>query len=741
MLEVAAADLRPAQAQALRYSGGRMAISAAPGSGKTFILTQLVVHLVADLGVRADEILVLTYMRSAALTFRARTAAELARRNLSARGFLACTIHSFCQRVLRYDSERGAALDDTFSGGSEVFGGGEFSVMAEAEKFALLRRGLEQYLLVPAAADAFRKRSPDREAEDRKRDAIAAAAKAISAAKQARRPLDHLVSALGSAPEIGFMARFYREQQDALNLVDFDDLLVAAVDRLRAAPALLAHFRATFRYLLEDEAQDSTPVQNELLELLAGPDGNLVRVGDPNQAIMSSFTNSAPGLFRAFCDHTPPAAKIAMSESSRSAMPIIALANRLVEFASLHPDAQVSQAFAGDPIGPATAGPRNPDAATARLGWATYEGKDYELAGVVSEVRQHLRENPGDTCAILCVNNSMIRAADGGGYLSAARATGVEVFNDEDAQASRPPSLALLRHALALLQIGPPQSREAAVDRLLDLAEALAKSRGLALASRRKLAQAAGQLGLRCLVSPRGRLRPARPPEATETDYLLLVEAAEALERLLSLRHLPLGDLLVSAAAIMEPGNPEALLLASKIGSLARAGVAQAPGGQLRPAIRSAGATIRAASGLLAELEQTGRAAKLLADGGETKPPGPGQVVITTLHRSKGAEFDAVWIPNLGYGLGAGKSNFPWDLSEVRLFDEAAVLAERLARGEAGGDAGLLDYRREFAAERLRLLYVGITRARKRLSLSCYAFGRGPAAPAHVLALAGDCAR
>ena len=291
------------------------------------------------------------------------------------------------------------------------------------------------------------------------------------------------------------------------------------------------------------------------------------------------------------------------------------------------------------------------------------------------------------------------------------------------------------------LQIGPPQSREAAVDRLLDLAEALAKSRGLALASRRKLAQAAGQLGLRCLVSPRGRLRPARPPEATETDYLLLVEAAEALERLLSLRHLPLGDLLVSAAAIMEPGNPEALLLASKIGSLARAGVAQAPGGQLRPAIRSAGATIRAASGLLAELEQTGRAAKLLADGGETKPPGPGQVVITTLHRSKGAEFDAVWIPNLGYGLGAGKSNFPWDLSEVRLFDEAAVLAERLARGEAGGDAGLLDYRREFAAERLRLLYVGITRARKRLSLSCYAFGRGPAAPAHVLALAGDCAR
>lgn len=733
MTAVVSPDLRPAQAQALAYRDGRLAISAAPGSGKTFILTQLVVHLVADLGVRPDQILVLTYMRSAALTFRARAAAELARRNLSARGLLACTIHSFCQRILRLDAERSAGLDDA----------ADFSVMAEAEQFALLRRGLEAYLQEPAAADAFRRRSRDRDPEDRMRDAVVAAARAISAGKQARRPLAELVTVLGAAPEIGFMARFYQAQQAVSRVLDFDDLLVSAVDRLASDAALLAHFRATYRYLLEDEAQDSTPVQNHLLELLAGPDGNLVRVGDPNQAIMSSFTNSSPGLFRDFCAATPT---IAMSESSRSAVPILSLANHLVEFSRLHPDPAVAAAFAGEPIRPATAGPRNPDPAGARLAWAVYESKEHELAGVVADLRQHLKERPADTCAILCVSNAMIRGADGGGYLAALRAAGLDVFNDESSQAARPPSLALLKHALALLHVGPPGARDSAIETLVDLADALARSRGLRLSSRGKVEDAAREIGMRGLVAPRGRLRPARPHGVAEADYLLLVEAAEAAERLLALRNLPLADLLLSAAAILEPRNPDALLLAGKIGRLAALpGEDRLPGGHRvadragATALRSAGGTVRAAVELLAELERTGKAAKLLADAGDTKVPGPGQVVVTTLHRSKGAEYDAVWIPNLG--LAFEKSNFPWDMGEVRVFDEPAILAERLARGEAAGDEGLREYRREFVAERLRLLYVGVTRAKKRLSLSCYAFGKGPAAPAHVLALAERCAQ
>lgn len=706
--------LRPAQARALAYTGGRMAISAAPGAGKTYILTRLVVRLVADLGVRPGRILVLTYMRSAALTFRARVAAELAKRHLPATGLLACTIHSFCQRVLRHEADRSAGLDEP----------GEFRVISEAEQLTILRRGLDQYLRAPEAAQALQRRSPDRDPEESRREITEAARRVISAGKQARRPLPDLLAALDEAPEIAYLTRLYHERQQAERLLDFDDLLVSAVDRLESDPGLLAHYRSTFEYLLEDEAQDSTPIQNRLLELLAGPDGNLVRVGDPNQAIMSSFTNSAPTLFRDFCARTPT---IAMTESSRSAAPILELANRLVAFSRLHPDPVISGAFSGEPIQPASAGPRNPDAAASGLSWSVYESREHEIAGVVADVRKHLEVHPNRTCAILCATNAMIRTADGGGYLAALQAAGLPVFDDSP-PATRASSLALLRRALTLLNVGPPDARESSASALVALAHALAGSRGLRLASRSGLDGAARRLGMRALVATSGRLRPARPADVAESDYLLLVEAAEITERLLGLRGLPPTDLLLSAALLLEPDNPDALLLAARIGRLVETG----PG---RP--RSAGGALRAALNLIEDLERTGKAEKLLAEPAAARAPGPGQVVVTTLHRSKGAEYDAVWIPNLGYTY--GKSAFPWTLDEVRIFDEAGILAERLARGESGGDAGLLAFRQESAAERLRLLYVGITRARLYLALSCSSYGRGPVAPAHVLALAEAC--
>ncbi|MBM3275941.1 MAG: ATP-dependent helicase, partial [Candidatus Sericytochromatia bacterium] len=360
-------DLRPSQAQALAYRGGRLAITAAPGAGKTFILTQLVVHLVADLEVRPDEILILTYMRSAALTFRTRVASELARRNLSARGLTTCTIHSFCQRILRQDLGR---LDPAEDDACETLG---FRLLAEPEQYALLRRGMAAFLGDRQRSKGYFGRLGDRDPESAAREAIETARRCIGAAKQARRPLTDLARSLSAMPEVAFIAAHYAETQIADRALDFDDLLVSAVDRLRGDPGLLAHYRRTLRFLLEDEAQDSTPVQNELLELLAGPDGNLVRVGDPNQAIMSSFTNSTPGLFREFCQQVPV---IAMCESSRSAEPVIGLANSLVRLADSHQELTLRDTFAGEPIAPATAGPRNPEPLPDVLRWRQFGDRD-----------------------------------------------------------------------------------------------------------------------------------------------------------------------------------------------------------------------------------------------------------------------------------------------------------------------------------------------------------------------------
>ncbi|MGB0564812.1 MAG: 3'-5' exonuclease, partial [Spirulinaceae cyanobacterium] len=87
--------------------------------------------------------------------------------------------------------------------------------------------------------------------------------------------------------------------------------------------------------VFEDEAQDSSPLQTQLLELLATtPDGeqvNLVRVGDPNQAINSTFTPADPIYFNQFCDRCAAQGRLTtMEQSGRSSREILNAANQLV---------------------------------------------------------------------------------------------------------------------------------------------------------------------------------------------------------------------------------------------------------------------------------------------------------------------------------------------------------------------------------------------------------------------------
>ena len=84
--------------------------------------------------------------------------------------------------------------------------------------------------------------------------------------------------------------------------VDFQDLIRLALKVLTVDGDYLLRLRKRFPYILEDEAQDSSKLQEEILGKLAGNDGNWVRVGDPNQAIYETFTTANPELLRNFID-------------------------------------------------------------------------------------------------------------------------------------------------------------------------------------------------------------------------------------------------------------------------------------------------------------------------------------------------------------------------------------------------------------------------------------------------------
>jgi DNA helicase-2/ATP-dependent DNA helicase PcrA len=121
--------------------------------------------------------------------------------------------------------------------------------------------------------------------------------------------------------------------------IDYDDMILGAL-RVLAQPAILALWQQEIFAVFEDEAQDSTPLQSQLLHDLATdadhPDRiNLIRVGDPNQAINSTFTPADPIYFREFCQARAQEGRWAeMAESARSCQPVIDAANFLLQWAN-----------------------------------------------------------------------------------------------------------------------------------------------------------------------------------------------------------------------------------------------------------------------------------------------------------------------------------------------------------------------------------------------------------------------
>ncbi|MEB3329982.1 MAG: ATP-dependent helicase [Candidatus Sericytochromatia bacterium] len=711
-----ALTLRPAQARVLAYTGGPLAISAVPGAGKTFTLTQLAAKLIAEDGVDPAQILILTYMRSAAREFKRRIAQALATRGRTAYGLQAMTIHAFCLAVVR--DATGPAAEDVE----------RLTVLSEPERVRMMMDGLELYLAQPGALAGWRARYGEADGDrwaDPKQATYRAALKALAAAKSRGLGVEAVEAILGPRqPELAFLVRHYETQRARFGTLDFDDLVGRAIATLRRDEALRAHHQRRWRWVLEDEAQDSTPTQHELLQLLVDPawggSGNLVRVGDGNQAILTSFTFNDPRFFRAFCEELGPAGRhVAMDESSRSAPEVLALANHLVAHVQAHhPDVEVQRAFQRLDIRPATAGKPNPQA-TAPPSWTVYESKDEERAGVLMHVRELLRRQPEARPAVLLFSNTQA-----GEYLQVAQAMGIPVGSGDAGAADGEVVLRLLADACRFLAL-PETKPQALFSRLLRAWAALRAAPWLdEAASRQWLAG----VPLEALMYPAAGLPPARPAALAPADYALVLELAATLRRLLQARHLPPDELLPTVAQQLVP-DPAAPALAARVVTIARRHVTAWDDPPLA---------------LAAELErlvQAGQGRDLGRPAGEVAPRRPGVLEVLTLHRSKGAEFDAVWLPALGFYSRAG-TFFPWSLDHVTLRDQEGFEAEHaLLHADDAEPPTLAQARltaqRLLVAERLRLLYVGITRAERELHLSCH----GGQAPPHILALAERCGR
>ena len=188
--------------------------------------------------------------------------------------------------------------------------------------------------------------------------------------------------------------------------VDFDDLIRLAAGMLDQSTELLERLRFRWPYVLEDEAQDSSQLQQHIFSALAGPGGNWVRVGDPNQAIFETFTTANPDLLRDFiaAHHSVP-----MPESGRCQPSVMRLANRLIHWTtSTHPVEAVRSALSEPEIQSAPDGdpqPNPPDDPSGLTFVAAALTPDEEIQMVVNSIREWLPAHPDWTVAVLASTN------------------------------------------------------------------------------------------------------------------------------------------------------------------------------------------------------------------------------------------------------------------------------------------------------------------------------------------------
>jgi DNA helicase-2/ATP-dependent DNA helicase PcrA len=296
-IEALLGGLNAPQRDAVTHGDGPLLILAGAGSGKTRVLTHRIAYLVHSGEARADELLAITFTNKAAQEMRERVELLLGR---STRGMWVMTFHAACTRMLRVEAPR---LGYTR----------QFTIYDQADSRRLLKQCL------------------DRVGADPKRFPTAAVHAQISDAKNRLRDAAEYRSMVGSYFEQTVADAYELYEHDLLrfNAMDFDDLLVRAVNVLELFAEVRERYQEAFRHVLVDEYQDTNHAQYRWLTLLAGERRNLAVVGDDAQSIYG-FRGADIRNILDFGDDFPDAHIVKLEQNYRSTQTILSAANAVI---------------------------------------------------------------------------------------------------------------------------------------------------------------------------------------------------------------------------------------------------------------------------------------------------------------------------------------------------------------------------------------------------------------------------
>ncbi len=619
---------RDDQKPVLEYETGKMAISAVPGAGKTTILLALILKLL-DNGVNPENIFVMTYMESAARNFRDRI--KNIRQNSSQLPNIS-TIHGLALRILKENGnfERLRLSSD-------------FEICDDTQRSRIIREIANKLKLKKTETDEF----------DR----------GISVFKIGNGQFQS-----GMDKKLEKFQMFFEEYQRILkeaNLIDYDDMLTSSVKLLEDNADIRAYYQDICHYIIEDEAQDSSSIQQRLINLLSAKHKNLIRCGDINQAITTTFSNADVEGFRKFISESN---NVSMNCSQRCTKDVWTLANNLVKWADTQQETK--NAFFEIFMQPVEG--RNPVSENA-LHAVIFEKPLEERNYILKEIKSALKKEPKCTIGILLRSNYQVAQ-----WINFINNSGLKSITRSESLEQK----SIFRTIFAVMQmILHPFDNNVIADNYEILAEmGLYKQR----------------LGLEI----RKYENPFIQIDCDNIENIYLAQFYWDLTYWLSFPHLAAEELAIKIGlhyfnSEIEKSNVYLIstlikrlslnykdfpTLIERLGELAK-----------KPSL----------SGFKFFSEEDESDKEFLA----------GKVQIMTLHKSKGDEFDYVFIPEMA------EKNLTLDFEQIKL--KNSDFNENLKRLNPDYKPKTeFDMKQELVSENLRLLYVAITRAKKHLYFS-----------------------
>jgi DNA helicase II / ATP-dependent DNA helicase PcrA len=503
-----------------------------------------------------------------------------------------------------------------------------------------------------------------------------------------------------------------------------------------------------------------TPREEQRGYSTSGDGGNWVRVGDPNQAIFETFTTASPELLRAFIQNNP---SVDMPESGRSQPSILALANHLIDWVmTSHPDPNVRTALSVPHIVPVPEDdPQQnpPDGPEAIKFISTRYTPEQELEAVAKSVKGYVdsfadfpvEEQP--TIAILVPRNQR-----GVEVVNALRQKGIEPIELISSTSETRAAAGSLSYLLAYLA-DPQSARKLAKAYEVWRRDIFGTNSNVG--AERGSAQDAATLRpyieqipaiLRKMVDVENFIAPRK-----DNDWLAGIgesEAEQVIEELSAFRvnvqrwlnavTLPIDQLVLTLAQDVFSEASD-LALAHKLALVLR-GAADDHADWRLPELTSELAVIAKNERRFIGFSSD--------DSGFDPERHRGRAVVTTMHKAKGLEWDRVYL------MSVNNYDFPSNMPNDRFISEKwfvrsglDLAAESLAQlsvitGSRYGSptrppndeydwyeegAATMRSRLDYVKERLRLLYVGITRAKRDLIVTWNSGRQGDATPSLAL--------